>query len=392
MARGRFVGRERELGWLGGRVRAALGGDAQVVLVAGEPGVGKSRLAEEVAGHASGRGMACGWGRAVREEGSPPYWVFQQVVRGLSRAGPELGTDAAGDRERFRLFDAVTGFLALAAEPSGLLVVLDDLQWADPASLRLLVYLAASVRKARLVVLGCYRDTEVGDRLRAALAELAGEPVVTRSRLTGLAEPEVAAQLAGVTGVALPASVAAAVWRRSGGNPFFVGELGRLLVDSTDGRHEELPVGVQDAVRGRLARLSDTCRTVVSAAAVFGSEVDATGIAAVTGHELAQVLTVLDEADAAGVVTEGRFTHDLIREVAAREMSTVERHGVHRRIAEYLSGRADADARTGEIAFHWLESLPAGDAGPAVSWAERAVDRDCPLLAGQGARPVPQHW
>jgi hypothetical protein len=102
-------------------------------------------------------------------------------------------------------------------------------------------------------VLATYRDTEAGDSLRAALAELAREPSVTRIRLTGLTEDEVAAQLAGVTGWAVPDSVAAAVCRRTQGNPFFVGELGRLL---TDGRDGELPDGVRDAVRGRLARLS----------------------------------------------------------------------------------------------------------------------------------------
>jgi DNA-binding CsgD family transcriptional regulator/tetratricopeptide (TPR) repeat protein len=394
----RFVGREREVGLLGDRVRAALGGDVQVVLVAGEPGVGKSRLAEEVAGHASVLGMACVWGRAVREEGSPPYWVFHQVVRGLSRSlrsehqaqsdggrTPELDTGAAGDQERFRLFDAMTEFLARVAQQNGLLVVLDDLQWADPVSLRLLVYLAVSARQARLVVLGCYRDTEIGDRLRAALAELAGEPVVTRLRLTGLAEPEVAAQLAGVTGWPVPDSVAAAAWRRTRGNPFFVGELGRLLVDSPESGHEELPVGVRDAVRGRLARLSTACRAVVSAAAVLGSELDAAEIAAVTERELAQVLAALDEAAAAGVVTGGRFTHDLIREVAWREMTTVERHRIHGRTAEYLSTRADSGARAREIAFHWLESLPTGDTAQAVSWAERAADQAMAQLAWEDA-------
>lgn len=396
--RGRFVGRERELALLDGRVRAASDRHGQVVLVAGEPGVGKSRLGDEVAGRASGSGMACARGRATRQEGGPPYWMFRQVVRDLSAGAPAAAgpvpaladsvPDAAGAPERFRRFEAVTGFLERVAEPSGLVVVLDDLQWADAASLQLLVHLATRAQQARLVVLGTYRDTEVGDRLRTALAELAGEPVVTRLRLEGLTEPEVAAQLAGVTGWAVPDSVATAVWRRSRGNPFFVGELGSLLLGSPEDVHEELPLGIRDAVRGRLARLSAACREVVSAAGVLGSELDPAGIAASTGRELPEVLAALDEASAAGVVSEGRFAHDLIREVAWREVATVQRHTVHRRMAEHLSALADADARAGEIAYHRLESLPAGDAPLAVSWAERAADQAMAQLAWEEAEAL----
>ena len=383
------------------RLRAALDGEGPVVLLAGEPGVGKTRLAEEAVDRARGLGMACGWGRATDEEGSPPYWPFRQVFRALTDlalldAGPRDGSAGSAAQDRFRLFEAVTDVLLAVAQPRGLLVVLDDVQWADPASMQLLVHLAMGRPGSRLMVLATYRDTETAgqESLRAALSALAREPSVTRTRLVGLSEAEVAAQLAAVTGWAVPDSVAAAVCRRTGGNPFFVGELGRLLADSTDG---QLPEGIRDAVRGRLARLSPQCRSVVSAASVLGSELDPAALAGSaafvsavgsTGRELDEVLAAVDEAAAAGIVTATeprRFAHDLIREAARLDVGTPERLALHQWMAEYLTGLGDADTRVAEVAFHRLESLPRGDATLAVSWAERAATQAMVQLAWEEA-------
>jgi tetratricopeptide (TPR) repeat protein len=370
---GDFVGRERERETLSARLAAALDGAGQVVLVAGEPGAGKTRLVKEIVEHA---GIGTAWGRATDDEGSPPYWPFRQIIRTLGAQVPEAGPEA---QERFRLFEEITEILIDAAEPGGLVIVLDDLQWADPASTRLLVHLARGLQRSRLAVLATYRDTEAGGPLRSALAELAREPVVNRIRLTGLTADEVGAQLGGITGWAVPESVAAAVCRRTQGNPFFVGELGRLLADGRDG---ELPDGVRDAVRGRLARLSASCRSVVSAAAVLGSTPDPAALAAATGRGLAEVLAALDEAAAAQLIA-GRFSHDLIREAARLEVPTAERLALHQRMAEYLAERPDAEVA--EVAFHWLESLPAGDARQAVTWAERAAEQAMTQLAWEEA-------
>ncbi len=378
--RGVFVGRARERELLDVRLRAALGGDGQVVLLAGEPGVGKTRLAEEAVGRARELGMVCGWGRATDEQGSPPYWPFRQLFRvlgDLAVLDVRLGTGSAGTaaQERFGLFEAVTDALLTVAAPRGLLVVLDDLQWADPASVQLLVHLAMGRPGSRMMVLATYRDTETAgqESLRAALSALVREPSVTRMRLVGLSEAEVAGQLAGVTGWAVPDSVATVVSRRTGGNPFFVGELGRLLTDSTDG---PLPEGVRDAVRGRLARLSPRCRSLVSAASVLGSELDPAALAGSTGQTLDEVLAALDEAASAGIVTATapwRFVHDLIREAARLDVGTPER------------GQGDDEARVAEVAFHALESLPSGDAALAVSWAERAAAQAMTQLAWEQA-------
>ncbi|MFD8500644.1 ATP-binding protein [Amycolatopsis sp. NPDC059657] len=382
-ARDRFVGRAAEREVLGERLRVAAGGAGQVVLVAGEPGVGKTRLAEETVADARSLGMATAWGRSTKEAGSPPYWPFRQLARTLGDAGELSFVDDSEARERFRLFESVTDYLGAAAGPSGLLVVLDDIQWADPASAGLLTHLAMGIGGTRLMVLATYRDTETHDALRTALATLAREPLVTRIRLTGLTEPEVARQLAGVTGWAVPDSVAAAVCRRTRGNPFFVGELGRLLADSRE--HGQLPDGVRDAVRDRLARLSQPCQQVLATAAVLGSEVDAPALAFATGLGIEEVLTALDEAAAAGIVDGDRFTHDLIRESARLEVATARRLVLHQRMAEHLMDRADAGTRTAEIAFHLLESLPAGDADLAASWAERAAAQAMTQLAWEEA-------
>jgi DNA-binding CsgD family transcriptional regulator/tetratricopeptide (TPR) repeat protein len=392
-----FVGRERERDLLVEALHAALGGRAQVGLVAGEPGAGKTRLAEEIAGTAGRLGMRSCWGRVTDDEASPPYWPFSQVVRALhgsepagdlALVAPQLGgaSDLTAPEQRFQVFEAVTGLLRTAAEPAGLLVVLDDLQWADPGSLRLLTHLARGAAGARLAVLATYRDTETVGRepLRRALSALAREPSVTRLRLPGLTESEVGTLLAGVTGHPVDGPTAAAVSRRTGGNPFFVTEVGRIVTESG----VDLPDGVRDAVRSRLARLSVATGRIVAAAAVLGALVEPPAVAAAAGVPIEDVLTALDEAAAAGILTgpgDWRFGHDLIRETARLGMSTVDRMALHQRAADYLAGRVDAAARVAEVAFHLLESLPVGDPARAARWAERAAEQATAQLAWEEA-------
>lgn len=394
-----LVGRERERALLADRLRTALDGTGQVVLVAGEPGAGKTRLAEEIAGEACRLGMRSCWGRVADDEGSPPYWPFRQVVRALREAGPEPAGDLAlvapelgvapeltAPEQRFRVFEAAAGFLRAAAEPAGLLVVLDDIQWADPGSLRLLTHLAAGTTGARLVLLATYRDSETGGRepLRQALAALARESSVTRLRLPGLTEADVGTLLAGVTGHPVDGPTTAAVSRRTGGNPFFVTELARVLTES----EVDLPDGVRDAVRGRLDRLADPTRRIVARAAVLGSAVEPPVLAAAADVPIVEVLAALDEAAAAGILTgpgDWRFGHDLIRETARLEVSTVDTMRLHERAAEYLAGRVDAADRVAEVAYHLLESLPVGDPARAVAWAERAAEQATAQLAWEEA-------
>ena len=299
---GTFVGRARELDLLSARLDDARGGRGQLVLVTGEPGIGKTRLAEELGRHAEAIGVPLGWGRASEDEGSPPYWIFRQLARSAGRAMPGLLTAGAGDggsaEARFEAFEALADDLRAAAEAQGLLLVLDDLQWADAVSLALLVHLARGIGRSRLMIVAMYRDTERPAvrrcrrrcRARAGVEpdqDPAGGPDPSRGRAA--AQPRhgrVRAAGAGRAGQPAP-----------GGNSFFVSELGRVA-----GGPPCAADAVLDTVRARLALWSGPCRQLIAMAAALGSELDPAALAEVAERPVAQVLADLDEAATAGVV------------------------------------------------------------------------------------------
>ena len=386
-----FVGRDGELADLRAFLAEARAGRGRLVLVAGEPGIGKTRLAEELARHAGTAGMALGRGRTSEDEGSPPYWVFRQLARSIGWDVPALFTgrvaSAAPAEARFEAFEAFAEDLRAAAAPAGLLAVLDDLQWADAASLALLVHLARGIGQSHLMIVATYRDTEPAARsaLSAALSALAHEQDVTRIRLDGLTAAQVGAQLVDVTGAAVSAELAAAVQERSGGNPFFVAELGRMLGPVGEALPDAVPDVVVDAVRARLARLSEPCRTLVATAAALGVELDPELLAHVTGRSVTEVLADLDEAVDAGIIAKQRFAHDLVRAAARLDLPTATRLDAHARTAAWLMTRPDAVQRAAQIAHHLLESLPVGDAAAAGEWAERAADEALGQLAWERA-------
>ncbi|WP_394617664.1 ATP-binding protein [Lentzea sp. JNUCC 0626] len=388
--RGDFVGRAEESELLAGQLGAARSGSGRLVLIGGEPGIGKTRLAHEVATLAEASGIPVVWGRASDDEGCPPYWLFRQVARALTDSLPSAlidgGTSTDSATARFEAFEAFSEQLRAHASDAGLVVVLDDLQWADAASMALLVHVARGMARSRLLLVGTYRDTENSGRemLTATFAAVSREAGLVRVRLAGLPTADVHRQLEAATRGPVTAEMAALVHHRTGGNPFYVNELAPLL----DRAAETVPDGVLDTVRARLARLDPVCRELVSIAASLGSGLDAAQLAAVTDWPLDTVLNALDEAAAAGLLAPGenrRFQHDLIRDAARADLPTATRARAHARLAAWLATRPDAAERVAEIAHHWLASAPVGDPGQAAEWAERAGDQALDRLAWEEA-------
>ena len=293
-----LVGRETEIGLLRRAVDDAVGGRARSVLIAGEPGIGKTALAEETADAATKAGATALWGACWEGEGAPAFWPWVQIIRSYASGRPtgdlldEMGEGAAdvarlvpevggrflrltpeGDTDpeqaRFRLFDHVSRFLRAAASKQPLCLVFDDLHWADRSSLMLLRFFAQAMRDAPVLVLGTYRDVELSSDHRQTLTDLSGE----RISLSGLARSEVAALMQITTGSEPPADLTTAVFGRTTGNPFFVKELARLL--AAQGLEKPviaIPEGVRDVVRRRLARQSQDAVALLGAASVLGPE------------------------------------------------------------------------------------------------------------------------
>ena len=283
-----FVGRQRELGALLEGLESAVAGRGRLILVGGEPGIGKSRLADELAGMARDRGIGVLWGRGWEDAGAPAYWPWVQALRTLLRTvTPEairgyLGSGAAdvaqilpelrtivpelpsrspdSDAARFQLFDSTADFIRNAARERPILIVLDDLQAADTPSILLLQFLASQLSDMRLLIVGTYRDVELTPEhpLTSAIAEIAREPSVRVIALRGLEAEAVAEVIGAAAGTAPTGRVAAAVWRATNGNPLFVGEAIRLL--SAEGRlddiggADELRVAIPAGVHAVIAR------------------------------------------------------------------------------------------------------------------------------------------
>ncbi len=388
---GPFVGRAAELAELTGRIVAAAGGAGGLVLLSGPAGIGKTRTVEEAVAGAP----AVVWGRCVDDPGAPPLWPWRRVLRSLPAAQAAVagalaeldvarGSGADPDAARFRLATATADALVDGAEPGGLVVVLEDLHWADESSLRLLRHLTGDLPRSRLLVVGTHRDPSGGGRpLDAALPELLHGPGTRVLRLTPLTEDDVRTYLP--AGSAAPDAVRA-VHRRSGGIPLYLRAVART--PSSDGSadgHAEL----RALVRTTLTALRPAALDLLDAAAVLGEEVDAAQLAAVTGHPPEEVTAHLDAAVRGGVLTalpdlpgRRRFVHAVVRDAVYADLAPSVREELHRRAAEALERLAgDDDATAGLIAGHWLRASGAGALRQGASWARRAAVTATRLLA-----------
>ena len=363
-----LVGRARELAGIGVLLEELRAGRGRLLLLTGEAGIGKTRLARELAGRALATGTAVVWGRCVETEGAPAYWPWRQALAGLG-ADPDalFGGHLESPEERFRLIDEVRRLLG-AHGP--LVLVLDDVHDADEASLSLLRHVADGLVGQPVLVVATARDAG------PAITELLRAPEADRWELRRLDVGAVATQLAS-------AAQAAEVHEATGGNPMFVREVARAIADGTwdPGRP---PRSVIDAVAARLERLSPACRAFLQAAAVVGRDVDLPVVAAACDTDEDDLLSALDEAIRQGLVEDLRFTHALTRDAVELSLGHGERRELHRRV-----GAAVAERHAADLADHYADlvrhAVAAGDSGEAHDWAVRGAEEAARRLAFEEA-------
>jgi DNA-binding SARP family transcriptional activator len=412
---GPFVGRGRELERLLSAWQTALAGGMLAVLLAGEPGVGKTRLAGEWSRHAYEQGAIVLYGRCDEDLGAP-YQPFAEALRplmpclgggrlrglrgvesllalvpGLTDVLPDLSAPsrADADTERYALFDAVVALLGIASTSAPVVLILDDLHWAAKPTLLLLRHLLRFGEHARVQIVGTYRSTDL-DRshpLAAMLADLHRDGTASRIQLTGLDETDVSAYLAeaGYDDEELARALASV----TGGNPFFLIEALRH-VDESGGVWDPstLPQGVREAVSRRLSRLPAETNKALAAAAVVGSRFALDLVEQVVDQDL---VDAFDEACKAGIIIEEpggryRFNHALVRQSLLAELASVRRMRLHQRIATTLENSPGADDELlAELAHHYFECAWAGNAAKAVDYCRRAADQAMARLAYEGA-------
>jgi predicted ATPase/class 3 adenylate cyclase len=440
---GRFVGRREELDQLKAALENILSGKGSVSMLVGEPGIGKTRLAEEFAVYAGLRGAQALTGHCYEGEASIPYRPFVEALRQYARTrqddalrqelgpgAPEVATLVSEIRQRFldveeaapleaeaerlRLFESVTQFIRNAAAANPLVLFLDDIHWADKPSLLLLQYLARSIGGDRVLIVGAYRDVEL-DRahpLAEALGTLRRAHNYQRVLLRGLPESDVDGLLAGIEPSEESAAgrqlLAAAIHRETEGNPLFIREVLLHLIETgkivhADGRWTAgvdisemgIPEGVREVIGRRLSRLSDGCNRMLTLASTMTGGFTWDELKAVSPEPESALLDLLDEALGAQLIHERRgdaagtydFTHALIRQTLYQELSTPRRVLLHRQIGEALEGlhAGNIEPHLAELAHHFFQAAPGGDVARAIDYARRAGGRAVALFAWEEA-------
>jgi predicted ATPase len=433
LAAGVFIGREQETKQLHVALNETLAGKGHLFMLVGEPGSGKTRMTEQLATYARLCNAQVLTGSCYEGEGAPAFWPWLQIIRSYAQElEPEkllsiMGPGAADiaqvvseirerlpdlppppplepEQARFRLFDSVTTFLKNASKLQPLVVILDDLHWADKPSLLLLQFLARELKDACILVIGTYRDMELGRQhpLSQTLGELSRQGLSARIVLRGLTEQDVARFIEMTTGIKPPENLVRTVYQQTEGNPFFLSEIVRLLVvegqlerpQVTSSSSIRIPEGVREVIGRRLDQLSDECNRILTTASVIGREFSLDALEPLSDVSGDQLLELLDEAMAARVINEmpqaiGQysFVHALIRETLYDEISTARRVRFHRRIGEVLEKlyANNPDSHLTELAYHFFQASPAGNSDKAIDYAIRAAKRATSLLAYEEA-------
>jgi class 3 adenylate cyclase/tetratricopeptide (TPR) repeat protein len=432
-----LYGRAREQAIIARCWKTAQLGQPQIVLLAGEPGIGKTRLAAESGRIAHREGAIVLMGTCDEDVGHP-YRPFVEALRhyvmnapdevllqhvhehhgDLLRIVPSLAARvpnlprprrADAETERYLMFEAVTGLLATASKQRPVVLILDDLQWAGAPEFLLFKHIVRSGLPMRLLIIGTYRDSEKS-RMAAMLADLRGEPGIERIALRGLDEEGVVKFVMAAVGHDLDEAqlaLARALSRDTEGSPLFVGEILRNLMESGaafrvggqcnirgDIQTLGIPEGVKEAIERRLRRLSVETNKVLSIASVIGLEFDVRLLDHVAEMPEATILDGLDEARSAGLVTETSsskecyaFTHMLMRATLYDALNPTRRARMHERIGIALEQlhSATLGQHVDELARHWIAAAPVGDARKAIGFARQAGDRSLAGLAFEQA-------
>ena len=421
LVRDRLVGRGDELEQLRRHWELSQQAHGHLVTLSGEPGIGKTRLAQELIGQVRQTSAVVLRGGCYEYEATTPYLPFVEAIRDwvhtqpdealrhqlagtaseLSRLAPEIETKLGSlpaspplpaSEELLRLFDHVARFLQMLAAPAGLLLFVDDLHWADQGTLSLLNYVLRRLRNDRVLFLAAYREVEL-DRshpLAAAVVDWNRERLATRLTLGRLTKDNTALQLAGLLGRSdISNEFIQVVFRETEGNPFFIEEVVKALIEQgaifrEQGKWERkgigelaIPQSIKEAVGRRLNRLSRATGEILATAAALGKQFEFVELAAVTMESEDALLDALDEATTAQLIAPGNgdsflFTHDKIREVLVEEINPIRRRRLHRRIGEGLEALygANAGSQAQVLAYHFSQS---GDLQHTLSCSMQAA-------------------
>ncbi len=397
-----LIGRERQVRQLRTYLEGAAAGRGELLLVVGEAGAGKTRLAEEAIALAADCGVDAHRVTCWAEAGAPPFWPWSQLLIELGADPLDVAPDGSSDDSdhelaRFRRFSSVAESLRALAVSQPRLLVVDDLHWADPPSVRLLTFLAPLLRDIALIIVATYRDTEVTGP--TDLASVLPELVRHGRQLTvpPLEPNQLGLFVADLVGSTVSDELVARLHVLTTGNPLFTREVVSLLdaqgaLDADEVAELPLPESVRATLSRRLDTVSAPCRHALGVSSVVGVEFGVEVVGEITTLDDPGLLKVLDEAERARLVRDagrGRFafTHPLIRETAYRELGLARRVRLHEDVAAALerAGERGGHVDAAELAHHFRKASPGGNAGKAVAYAGEAGRHAMAMLAYEAA-------
>ncbi len=412
LRRSPLVGREQELVALRAAVDRTIGGDGGVVFLVGEPGIGKTRLCQELSVYGRLRGCRVWTGQAYERETSLPYGPFAEALKVPLSDALTPSPDAAAlppDQRQARLFEQVSEALRRYAAEAPVLLILDDLHWGDASTLDLVRYLARSLRDTRLLIVGTYRDVEVGSQhpLIRILGDLNRERLYERVLVRRLDEEAAASLIAAGFNDEVAHELLGPIHRETEGNPFFIEEVLRDLVEAgalkrVDGgwmfdrtTSLRVPESIREAIGRRLDRLSDACRDALVAAAVIGREFTFDVLRAASSLDEDELVTIIDEALGAQIIREVKglggfdtygFQHALIQDTLYDSLNPRRRARMHRQVGEAYERVHAKRLETGiEVLAYHFGRADAGQAPKGIRYNIQAADAASRVFAQEAA-------